>query len=143
MKRLAIALLWLCITTSFFFSCQNKKIETEASAAAEDEWAEMDSFHTIMAEVYHPLKDSGDVRPIMARATELADEAEKWAAAPLPSKVDNEEVKKLLAKLKTDTRQLADQIIEGTEEDVAGAQLTALHELFHQIQEKWYLKTTN
>ena len=114
-------------------------METEKSTTPvdQDEWPEMDSFHTIMVDVYHPLKDSGNVRPIMARATELADEAEKWSSAALPEKVNNAEVKELLMQLKVGTRQLADRNKEGKEE-VVRTQLHELHELFHKIQEEWY-----
>jgi hypothetical protein len=125
--------------TALFMSCGEKKHNEESAESDEMvEWAEMDSFHTIMADVFHPLKDSGNVQPIMERATELADEAEKWANAPLPAKVDNEEMKELLTNLKNGTRDLAVQIAEGTEEDIAGTRLHELHDLFHKIQEKWY-----
>jgi hypothetical protein len=74
----------------------------------------------------------------MTRATELADAAEKLAGAPLPEKVNNEEVKRMLEELKTGTRQLASDIADSGEEDTAGTKLYELHDLFHKIQEAWY-----
>jgi len=138
MNKFILFVFSLCIVG--IISCSKKPAEN-AAVADQTEWPGLDSFHMTMAEVFHPLKDSGDVRPIMARATELADEAEKWANAPLPEKVNNDEVKQLLAELKTGTRDLANQIKEGTEEDVAGTRLYELHDLFHKIQEKWYGKS--
>jgi len=102
------------------------------------EWKQMDDFHAVMADVYHPLKDSGNLAPIKSRAEELATSASAWADATLPEKVDNEEVKGLLIKLKDGTRGLADQIKAGAADDVIQSQLTSLHDLFHALQEKWY-----
>jgi hypothetical protein len=134
MNKFILFIFSLCLIG--IISCSKKTGET----AEQDEWPELDSFHMTMAEVFHPLKDSGDVRPITARAAELADEAEKWANAPLPEKVNNDEVKQLLADLKAGTRNLADEIKIGTEDDVIGTRLYELHDLFHKIQEKWYGK---
>ena len=102
------------------------------------EWKEMDDFHTVMADVFHPLKDSGNLEPIKLRAEELAASASAWADATLPEKVDNDEMKGMLMKLKDGTRSLADQIKAGAADDVIQSQLTALHDQFHSVQEKWY-----
>ncbi len=102
------------------------------------EWKEMDEFHMVMADVYHPLKDSGNLEPIRSRAEELAASAAKWTEAELPEKVDNEKVKGQLLKLKDGTRALADQIKTAATDDVDQTQLTDLHDLFHELQEAWY-----
>lgn len=102
------------------------------------EWKEMDDFHAVMADVYHPLKDSGNLAPIKARAEELAASASKWSDSKLPEKVDNEEMKGRLMKLRDGTRGLADQVNAGAGDDVITTQLTELHDLFHSIQEGWY-----
>lgn len=103
-----------------------------------DEWKEMDEFHLVMAEVYHPLKDSGDLAPIKSRAAELAEAAETWANSEVPDKVDNDEVKGMLQELKEGTSALAEQVADGTPDEELSAQLTELHDLFHHLQEKWY-----
>lgn len=104
------------------------------------EWKELNSFHEIMAASYHPLKDSGNVEPAKKLINQLADEAEKWAAAPLPEKVDNDKVKTNLQQLKTDTRALADEIKNGAADEVVKEKLTAIHELFHHLSEAWHDK---
>jgi hypothetical protein len=102
------------------------------------EWKEMDDFHMVMADVYHPLKDSGNLEPIKSRAAELAASASTWADSKLPEKVDNEETKGLLLKLKEGAQALEDQINSGATDNEIQTQLTSLHDLFHSIQEKWY-----
>ena len=130
--RLYSTLLLLAI--SLFFSCSKKDSGKEEMV----EWKEMDEFHMVMADVFHPLKDSGNLEPVKTRADELAASAAKWADAELPAKVDNEKVRGQLQQLKDGTRGLADQIKAGaTDEDVQSA-LTGLHDQFHELQEAWY-----
>jgi hypothetical protein len=112
--------------------------EVEATESDSEEWQQMDNFHLIMAETFHPYKDTANLEPIKVHAEHLAMEAEKWADSKLPTKVDNEETKAKLAKLKTDTRALADKIKAGGTDEEIGKDLTAVHDLFHEIQETWY-----
>jgi hypothetical protein len=122
-------------------SCTSKTETTEAtesSSADSEEWKEMDSFHMIMAEAFHPYKDSTNLAPAKKLAEEMAAEAEKWAAAELPEKVNTDAVKENLQKLKTDTRALADLIKSGADDAVIGSSLNALHDSFHSIMEAWH-----
>jgi hypothetical protein len=114
------------------------KHETTSSTSDADDWKEMDSFHMIMAEAFHPYKDSTNLAPAKKLAEELAVEADKWTSAPLPEKVNTEEVKAQLQKLKVDTRSFAD-LIKNNGDDVAiGTSLNALHSSFHGIMEAWH-----
>jgi hypothetical protein len=122
-----------CIALTVVNCSKSEKHEDD-----EVEWKEMDDFHMVMADVFHPLKDSGNLEPIKSRAGELAASASKWAETELPEKVDNEEMKGLLVKLKDGTQGLEDQINSGATDDVIQKQLTELHDLFHSIQEGWY-----
>ena len=92
----------------------------------------------IMAEAFHPFKDSANLVPAKKMAEEMATEADKWASAPLPAKVNTEEVREELQKLKTDTRALADLIKSGAEDAAIGSSLNALHDSFHEIMEAWH-----
>ncbi len=116
-------------------SCAKKE---ESAAGEMDEWPEMDAFHMTMAEAFHPLKDSGNVEPAMRLMNQLADEADKWAAAPLPEKVNNEEMKAKLEKLKTDLRALSNDVKDGAPEDQVGTTLHTIHDQFHEIMEAWH-----
>jgi hypothetical protein len=116
--------------------CSHKeKNQSDAS-----HWKELDSFHEIMAASYHPLMDSGNLAPARKLINEMADEAAKWSASPLPEKVDNDKVKSNLEKLKTDTRALADEIKNGATDEVVKEKLTAIHTLFHHLSEAWHEK---
>jgi len=129
--------------SAVLISCSNKKHEgheqaEEATGQTDsDEWPSMDSFHMVMAEAFHPYKDSSNLEPAKKLAEEIAIEAEKWASSPLPEKVNTEAVKAHLSQLKTDTRSLADQIKGGAADEALGASLKALHDSFHSIMEAW------
>lgn len=120
---LAAALVWAC----------SKKEKTEEQT----EWPEMDAFHLIMAESFHPYKDSGNLEPAKRYAAELAESAAKWAEAPLPEKVNKPEVKEKIALLKSGTADFAVLVQDGDEAQI-GEALNSLHDLFHELQDAWY-----
>lgn len=124
----------IAFITLLAVACGSKKHE---EAANNDAWPEMDEFHFIMAESFHPFKDSTNLEPAKANAAELAKVAEKWANAPLPEKVDTEEIKSDLAQLKNGTDAFIQVVQEGDSVKI-GESLTALHDQFHKLQEAWY-----
>lgn len=127
-----------CLIALFAFACGEKKVSSSDEQASESqEWKEMDDYHMVMAETFHPYKDSADLAPVKAKANDLVASAEKWVNAPLPKKVDNEEMKGKLSQLKSDSEALRDKVQAGTDEEI-GALLTKLHDTFHEIQEAWY-----
>ena len=133
--EISTRLLSCILLTIFLFACGKKSGTSEGSS---DEWPEMDSFHMVMSDAYHPYKDSANVAPVKKLAEEMALEAERWQGATLPSKVNNDVIKGQLEKLKVDARALADQIKAGATDEQIGASLTALHDSFHAIMEAWY-----
>jgi len=136
MKKNAFYL--LCSLFICVWACATKTETTGTTDADSDEWKEMNSFHMIMAEAFHPYKDSSNLAPAKKLAEEMAAEADTWAVAALPEKVDNEQVKASLQKLKTDTRGLADLIKSGADDTAVGSSLNALHDSFHGIMEAWH-----
>ena len=132
------------VTFSIAVACSGDKKEAaekhehagEHEAKSED-WKEMDEFHMVMAESFHPYKDSSNLEPAKAKAVEMAAAADKWASAPLPEKVNNDEVKAKLGQLKTETAAFA-ETVKSADDQKIGESLTSLHDLFHELQETWY-----
>lgn len=121
-----------------FYSCSPKeKTISNDDQSEENEWAEMDSFHMIMAEAFHPYTDSANLEPVKHLAEEIAQEAEKWASAALPEKVKNDDMKARLNQLKADTRALSEMIKGGALDEEIGTSLQALHDSFHIIMVAW------
>jgi len=125
----------------FIFSCTARKEEAhdhqQEQAGDESDWKEMDEFHIIMAETFHPYKDSSNLEPVKSRAAELASAAGEWSSATLPEKVDNDEIRSKLEQLKSETGKLAEDV-RTADDNVIAAQLTKVHDTFHEIQEAWY-----
>jgi hypothetical protein len=121
-------------------ACGPKKATgSEGDDADVKDWKEMDDFHMVMAETFHPYKDSADLEPVKKKVSELVASADQWANSPIPKRVDNETTKRQLQSLKSETEVLADLVQKG-DDDAIGEQLNKVHELFHQIQEGWYTK---
>jgi len=124
---------------AFVLACSGKKEETADAheAVTGESWKEMDDFHMVMAEAFHPYKDSMNLEPAKAKAAEMAESAVKWFAAPMPEKVNTEEVKAKLEALKNETTAFVETVAKGDDAVTAEA-LTKLHDLFHELQEAWY-----
>ena len=140
MKKLAFYLFVLSVV-SLTVACSGKKDVSNETVSTEevsnDEWPGMDEFHMVMAESFHPFKDSVNLEPAKANAAEMARVAEKWALAALPEKVNNDETKANLEKLKNETAAFV-TTVQGTDAIAIGTALTNLHDLFHKLQEAWY-----
>jgi len=69
-------LAFISVVAIGFTSCSTKEksVEAEATTTESDpnEWPEMDSFHMIMAEAFHPYKDSANLEPVKRLAEEMA-----------------------------------------------------------------------
>jgi hypothetical protein len=141
MRIYSVFFILALFASALLVSCgkgEKKEDKQEATTTDPDDWTALDDFHMVMADVYHPLKDSGNVKPIMEKAGELAKAAEKLATAELPEKVNNDNVKAMIGDLQKDTRSLADAIAAGAKEEDVKAKLESLHTLFHKVQEAWY-----
>ncbi len=134
MKKTVLTTLRLLFVAALAIACTGQK---EEAANDDAEWREMDDFHMIMAETFHPFKDSTNLEPVKSRAGELAAAAENWTKAALPARVDNDQVKSKLQELKEETSSLVATVQTGDDQAI-GDQLTRVHDLFHSIQESWY-----
>ena len=125
----------------FVMACSSKKEERhedhEGKDITNDHWKEMDDFHIVMAETFHPYKDSANLDPAKSRVLDLMTAADQWSSARIPDRVDNSEMRSKLRQLKAEAAKLAESVKSGNDK-VIGEQLNQLHDTFHQIQEAWY-----
>ena len=129
-----MALLFLFILA--ITACTQKSSESKTDEARR--WSKLDGFHTVMADAFHPYKDSGNLVPAKGLAQVLADSAEAWAGSPLPEKVNNDEMKEKVQKLFSESAKLLTMSKDGSVDSVFAAKLSLLHDVFHEIQESWY-----
>jgi hypothetical protein len=116
-------------------ACTTKNSEETAEY---QEWKEMQSFHLLMAEAFHPYKDSANLEPAKGLAKEMADEATKWLGTALPEKVDTEEMKQKLQDLNIGSQDFLKIVSESSADSLIAQSLSDLHHTFHEIQEGWY-----
>lgn len=139
MTNKSIFLCVACFISLGLFSCGEKKQKQEGENAvtAAETWKEMDDFHLIMAEAFHPYMDSANLQPAIQHADAMAKTASEWAESPLPEKMDNADTRNKLSLLSQGCQEFV-RIVQSEDTVEMGTSLTALHDLFHEIQEKWY-----
>ena len=95
-------------------------------------WKELDAYHMVMMQVWHPAKEKGDLAPLRAQAVKLADAADVWAAAAVPSACDTPANRTNIAKVKTESRALVALASTGGDAELKTA-LAALHDRFELV----------
>src|SRR5690606_17380328 len=100
-----------------FTSCRQNRAVENADATDPQEWPQLDEFHFVMAESFHPYADSGNLEPARKYAAELT--------------------RALLNELSRETAAFR-EMASTASDDSLGASLTSIHDLFHKIQDSWY-----
>ena len=95
-------------------------------------WKELDAYHMVMMQVWHPAKEKADLSPIRAQAGKLSDSAEQLAKAAIPAACDTPANRDAVARVLADSRALATLAASGSDAQVKDA-LAALHERFEVL----------
>lgn len=98
-------------------------------------WKEMDAFHMVMMETWHPARGATrDLAPIRAKASALAEAARVWAAAPAPAACADSAARAAVAGVAADAGALQALVAARASSDSAvyGA-LRALHDRFEPL----------
>jgi hypothetical protein len=106
-----------------------------AGAQEKKAWKEMDDFHNVMRETFHPAEE-GHFDPIKTRSLEMADKAVAWKKSIAPEGYDKKSVNVSLDKLVKGAKEL-DKLVKAKSTDkTIKEKLTGLHNIFHEIMEK-------
>lgn len=97
-----------------------------------DKWPELKSFHSVMAQTFHPSED-GDLKPIKERAGEMVTKAEALQKSTIPAEFNNDKVKASVDRLVTGSKELKKLVDSKAADDVLKQNLSALHDNFHEI----------
>jgi hypothetical protein len=106
----------------------------EGMQHAASSWKEMDDFHMMMMATWHPVKQSGDLGPIRAKAGALSDKARAWAASKVPSSCDNRQTRDAIAKVAEQSRALSDLVSRNAPDDQVRAALAGVHDQFEPVE---------
>ena len=104
-----------------------------ASSQTKVEWKEKDDFHKVMGQTFHPVED-GNYAPIRERSGEMLEKAIAWQNSSIPAEFANVTgLKENLAKLVAGSESLNNKIKASCTDEVIKTDLTALHDVFHEI----------
>lgn len=96
-------------------------------------WAELADFHGVMGQTFHPAEEN-DLAPIRARSGELLLKAKALQAGKIPAQFNNDAVKASIDRLVEGAEALHKLNTKKTKDAVLKEKLTALHDVFHEIQ---------
>lgn len=119
-----VCLMIACFTAVAFTQAQEKIT-----------WKEMNEFHTVMSETFHPAEE-GHLDPIKTRSQEMVDKAVAWQKSSAPEGYDKKKVDASLKKLVQGTKELNSLIKAKSSDKIITAKLSGLHDTFHEIMEK-------
>lgn len=105
-----------------------------ASAQHSSSWKEMDAFHDVMSETFHPSED-GNLKPIKSRIDEMIEKAKAWRKSAVPEKYDAAKTAPRLKSLVKGAEALRKTIRKGATDEVITSELSKLHDVFHDIME--------
>ena len=104
-----------------------------ATAQNKTEWKEMVEFHKVMSQTFHPAEE-GNFLPIRERSGEMFEKAIAWKTSIIPAEYSNVKgIKKNLKQLVKKSSELDRKIKANSSDEVILADLTVLHDVFHNI----------
>jgi len=99
-------------------------------------WKEMEEFHEVMSKTFHPAEE-GKLEPIKAGSGEMVNKAVAWKNSTAPAGYDQAAVQKNLGKLVKGAKKVDNLVRKSASDADIKEQLTELHNIFHEIVEKW------
>lgn len=106
-----------------------------SAKAQKPKWQEMETFHTVMAQTFHPAEE-GKLEPIKTRSKEMMEKAVAWKSSTAPEGYDQKAVRKPLKELVKGTKQLNSLVSENATDAAIKEKISSLHDVFHKIMEK-------
>ncbi len=98
-------------------------------------WKELDSFHMVMQQAWHPVKDNGDVAPARSKASQLLASANTLAAAKAPKGCDTPELRSAAATIKKEAESFAKLVSSKAADKAIADAIKTLHDKFEVLEE--------
>jgi hypothetical protein len=98
-------------------------------------WLELDSFHEVMAQTFHPSEE-GKLEPIRSRSAEMLEKAIAWKNSTAPEGYDQNAVRTDLKDLVKGAKEINKMVQDKADDASLKEKLSKLHDSFHQIVEK-------
>lgn len=134
---------FLCAAMPFTVSAQaatakapaHKHDMEMADHHASSAWKELDAFHALLAETWHPVTKSNDLKPIRAKASALSGAAQAWAASKVPASCDKQPIRDAIAAVAAGSKDIATMVSKQASDSTVKGALEALHTRFEVVEE--------
>lgn len=117
-------------TISFllFFLC----INTLTAQSIFEKWPEMNVFHEVMAQTFHPTEEN-NLEPLKTRSEELMKKAENLLNSNIPEEYRTKSILNALEILQSKSEALNKLVVAKASDDELKQSIADLHTLFHEI----------
>ena len=95
-------------------------------------WPELKSFHSVMAQTFHPSEE-GNLKPIRERSSEMHAKAVTLRDSKKPAEFDTPEIKAATVELVEKSKALDDLVKKNGSDEEVTALLSSAHDTFHKI----------
>jgi hypothetical protein len=109
--------------------------QSSAAKSSATDWKELDDFHQLMAQTFHPVVDAGDFKPIREHSEELFEKARLLSESKIPAQFSTKEMMQTIQELNLDCRRLNAMVKDKASDEEIRKTLTAAHDTFHKIME--------
>jgi hypothetical protein len=116
------------------------KSAMESHHASSSGWKELDLFHELLAETWHPLEHGADFKPIREKAAKLGDAGKAWGASKVPAACDKKVVTDAVAAAVTNSRMVADLVAKQAPDSTVKNAMKKLHHEFEAAEHNCHAK---
>lgn len=96
-------------------------------------WRQLDAYHLVMMQVWHPAKEKGDLSPVRAHAGALAARADSVASGPVPRACDTASNRDHVTRIRQDSHALAALVKRAAGDAEVMSALRTLHDRFEVV----------
>lgn len=110
-------------------------LAVQFAMAHDIEWKELDAFHAVMAETFHPAEE-GNLQPVRDNASDLVTKAKAWQASAVPEGYDKQKTIKTLKTLVAKCKEIKSAVKVKKNDKELTRLITEAHDVFHRIVEE-------
>ncbi len=100
---------------------------------AKSGWKELDAYHQLVMDTWHPAKDKNDLAPTRAKSADLVKAAKALASSTAPKGCDTPKLKEAAAEVPRATQAVADLAAKNADDAALKAALKDLHDKFEVL----------
>lgn len=107
------------------------KMEKEHASSG---WKELDAYHKLMMDTWHPAKGANDLKPLKLKAKDLSASAKSLAKSTPPAACNRADMVEAARQLAPASDALAQQVLSGASDAALKSALQDLHEKFELLE---------